>query len=151
MTRFLMLPTVTTRINPKKRDPIVNFAKSVILTSDQYVEAAHQMKIRREEAAMVKECNREERVESHKRRAVKREEPMAQRALDHEESWRLKQQKATKQAETWACKAAEKEEGLCLRAARAAELAATRVAKAAGAAQKHWLTKSCNTRSMESP
>jgi hypothetical protein len=27
MTRFLTLPTVTTRINLTKRDPIVNFAK----------------------------------------------------------------------------------------------------------------------------
>jgi hypothetical protein len=34
MTRFLTLPTITARINPNKRDPIVNFAKSVILTLD---------------------------------------------------------------------------------------------------------------------
>jgi hypothetical protein len=33
-TRFLTLPIVTTRINLKRGDPLVNFAKSIILTSD---------------------------------------------------------------------------------------------------------------------
>jgi hypothetical protein len=63
-TRFLMLLTVTTRINPKRGDPLVNFKKSIILASDQYVEATYQIKYRREEAAMAKERIREERVES---------------------------------------------------------------------------------------
>ena len=91
LTRFLMLPTIIARINPKKRDPIVNFAKLVILTSDQYVEIAHQIRTRREEAATTKECNKEERVESRKRRAAEREEAIARRATECEESRRLKQ------------------------------------------------------------
>ena len=154
LTRFLTLPTVTARINPKKRDPIVNFAKSVILTSNQYIEAAHQMRTRREEAATTKERNKEERVESRKRKAAEKEEATARRAIEREESRRLKEQKAHERVEAQARKAAEKEEALRVRAVKAAELAATRAAKAvekaARAVQKHQLTQHCNTRSMQS-
>lgn len=59
ITRFLTLPSLTKRINPKKWDPIVNFAKLIILTSDQYIEVVQEIKTRREEAAMAKEKNRE--------------------------------------------------------------------------------------------
>ena len=45
ITHFLTLPSVTERPNPRRRlDPIINFTKSVMLTSDQYVEAAEHVK-----------------------------------------------------------------------------------------------------------
>jgi hypothetical protein len=34
ITTFLILPTITARVNPRKKDPIVSFAKSIILTSE---------------------------------------------------------------------------------------------------------------------
>jgi hypothetical protein len=37
ITRFLTLPTITTRENPRERDPLVNFVKSIILIYDRYV------------------------------------------------------------------------------------------------------------------
>ena len=75
LTRFLTLPTVTTRINPKKQDPIVNFAKSVILILDQYVEAAHQMRTRREETATTKVRSKEERVKPVSTGRLRRRRP----------------------------------------------------------------------------
>ena len=55
LTTFLTLPTVTARANPAKNDPIINFAKSIVLTPDQYLQAASQLKITREQAAREKE------------------------------------------------------------------------------------------------
>jgi hypothetical protein len=43
ITRFLTLPIVTQRSNPRNRDPVVDFTKSVILTSDQYLAATTQL------------------------------------------------------------------------------------------------------------
>lgn len=37
--RFLTLPTVTARVTQKFRDPIMDFTKSIMLTSDEYVNA----------------------------------------------------------------------------------------------------------------
>jgi hypothetical protein len=50
ITRFLTLPTVMQWCNPHTKDPVVDFLKSVILTSDQYVAVAIQMQQAREEA-----------------------------------------------------------------------------------------------------
>jgi hypothetical protein len=44
ITTFFTLSTITARINSKNRIPILNFAKSIIITSYQYVQAAQQMK-----------------------------------------------------------------------------------------------------------
>jgi hypothetical protein len=37
ITRFLTLLTITAKTSPRKQDSFVNFAKSIILTSDQYI------------------------------------------------------------------------------------------------------------------
>jgi hypothetical protein len=37
ITTFLTLPTITVRIESKKKDPIINLSKSLILTSEQYI------------------------------------------------------------------------------------------------------------------
>jgi hypothetical protein len=81
-----MLPTVTARINPKKRDPIVNFAKLVIFTFDQYIEVEQVIKTRREEAEIAKKRNREEKLESKVRKLAEQEETLARRVLEHEEN-----------------------------------------------------------------
>jgi hypothetical protein len=41
ITQFLTLPTITTRANPRRRttDPLVDFTRSVMLTSDVYLDA----------------------------------------------------------------------------------------------------------------
>ena len=49
ITCFLTLPTITQRCNPHTKDPIVDFSKSVILTSDQYIAATTQMQQSQEE------------------------------------------------------------------------------------------------------
>jgi hypothetical protein len=45
LIRFFMLSTITVRINLKKRDPIGFSAKSIILTSNRYIEATQAMKL----------------------------------------------------------------------------------------------------------
>jgi hypothetical protein len=37
ITKFLILPTISARVSNKKRDPIVDFSKSIMLTSDAYI------------------------------------------------------------------------------------------------------------------
>jgi hypothetical protein len=50
--RFLTLPTITAKA-PRRRfiDPVVDFTKSVMLTSDIYVRAVEQLQEKKEEAA----------------------------------------------------------------------------------------------------
>jgi hypothetical protein len=67
----------------------VDFSKSVILTSDQYVPAATKMQLARQDALREKEKNKLEREEAHKRKASEREEASVARALAREESQRL--------------------------------------------------------------
>jgi hypothetical protein len=45
ITQFLTLPTITVRVNPQTRltDPVVDFTKSSILTSDGYLNAMQQL------------------------------------------------------------------------------------------------------------
>jgi hypothetical protein len=147
MTRFFTLPTVIARINPKRGDPIVNFAKSINLTSDQYVEAVHQMKCRKEEVAMAKERIREERVESKKRKATEWEEAAQRRALEQEESQDSKNQRAAERAESQAHKAAKREVKAATKATVKAATKATE--KARRAAEKHQFTQSRNLQSTQ--
>jgi hypothetical protein len=74
MTTFLTLPTMTARANPAKKDPIINFAKSIVLTSDQYVQAAMHLKNTRKKATREKEQKRGKRVELKRRKLVERDE-----------------------------------------------------------------------------
>jgi hypothetical protein len=81
ITRFLTLPIVMQRCNPRTKDPVVDFSKSIILTSDQYVAATTQMQQTREEALREKERNKLEKKETHKRKASEKKEATAARAL----------------------------------------------------------------------
>jgi hypothetical protein len=90
ITCFLTLPTIMQQCNPRTKDPTVDFLKSVILTSDQYIAAATQMQQTREEALREKERNKLEKEETRKRKANEKEEAAAARALTREEVHRLK-------------------------------------------------------------
>jgi hypothetical protein len=55
ITKFLTLPTIIAQINPKTKDPIVNFAKSLIFTSNQYSSVVQKMKCLKEDIAKQRE------------------------------------------------------------------------------------------------
>jgi hypothetical protein len=58
ITRFLTLPMVTQHSMPNSKDLVVNFARSIILMSDEYVAAATHLKETREKAVKEKEQNK---------------------------------------------------------------------------------------------
>lgn len=43
ITRFLTLLTVAARVNARHHDPIMDFSKSIMLSSEQYISAAAQV------------------------------------------------------------------------------------------------------------
>jgi hypothetical protein len=131
VTKFLTLPTITARINTKRKDPIVNFAKSLILTSDQYIYAVQEMRLSKEDSAIQRERQRVDREETRKRKAADKEEAASRRAVECHEAQRLKNECAAERAATLAAKVAAREELARVKAARAAEAAAARLAKAA--------------------
>jgi hypothetical protein len=53
ITQFLILPTITARANPQRRltDPVVDFTKSIMLTSDGYLNAVQQLQERRNQSS----------------------------------------------------------------------------------------------------
>jgi hypothetical protein len=61
ITQFLTLPTVAARVSRRSKDPIMDFSKSIMLTSDQYINAATQLKEARAESARQKEQARLEK------------------------------------------------------------------------------------------
>jgi hypothetical protein len=69
ITKFLILPTISARVSNKKRDPIVDFSKSIILMSDAYIQAAEQLKMKAEEVSKEKQRRRIQREDEKKRKA----------------------------------------------------------------------------------
>jgi hypothetical protein len=55
ITRFLTLPTVAARVNARHRDPIMDFSKSIMLTSEQYISAIAQVQEAKASATRQKE------------------------------------------------------------------------------------------------
>ena len=131
ITQFLQLPRFTPRATSRRRDPVVDFAKSVILTSVEYEEAAAGIIAAREDAAKEKERQKQQREETKKRKLEEKEEAMARRAAARQEAQRLRDLKAAERAEAQARRAAEREEAARVKAARAYELAIARAEKAA--------------------
>ena len=80
ITQFLTLPTITRRV-PRRRlnDPIMDFTKSIILTSESYMNAVEKLQQKKEEATRAKERNRIEREETKRRKVLEREEEQRQR------------------------------------------------------------------------
>lgn len=117
ITRFITLPTVVARVNARHRDPIMDFSKSIMLTSEQYISAAAQVQEAKAAAARQKEIARQEKEERRKRKEIQREEER-----------KAKEARAAELAEVRAQKQAEREEA---RAAREAKAAHARAVKAA--------------------
>jgi flagellar biosynthesis GTPase FlhF len=122
LTRFLTLPTVIARANPSKKDPIINFAKSIVLTFDQYVQAAMQLKCTREEAAREKERKRGEKNESKQRKLAEREEENVRKVAHPEQAAWLKKQRAEERALQQAQRATKREEATREKAAKAVQI-----------------------------
>lgn len=74
ITQFLTLPIVAARVNTRSRDPIMDFSKPIMLTSDQYIAAAAKLNESRAQAARQKEIARREREEKRKRKELERDE-----------------------------------------------------------------------------
>jgi hypothetical protein len=131
ITRFLILPIVTQHSHVYSKDPVVNFAKSVILTSDEYVVAATRLKETREKAVKAKEQNKVQKEETRKRKAAEREEAATLRAAACFQAQRLKELRAAEQAQVRASRVAECEEAQRLKAQRLADVAAKKAIRAA--------------------
>ena len=136
ITHFLTLPTVTKRSKPKFKDPILDFTKSHILTSDEFTNAMQRWKESRENVVKEKERKAAEREETKKRKATEREEARVARVVAREEVARLKELRAAMRAEEQARKKLERKEAHSLKVQRAAEAAATKAAEAAEKARK---------------
>ena len=115
ITRFLTLPTNTARATSRRRDPLLDFTKSIILTSDEYSAAVERLNDAKQSAAREKERLRTEKEESRQRKAAEKEaralevaEARARRAEERVEAARLKELRATEAAAARVAKAAEK-------------------------------------------
>ena len=133
ITCFLTLPTITVRA-PRRRliDPIMDFSKSVILTSDNYVSAIEQLQEKKEEAARAKERYRIEREETKRRKLLEREEERRQREARAVEVAEARARKVQEREEAAHAKALQREEVARMKAECAALLASERALKAAG-------------------
>jgi hypothetical protein len=112
ITKFLTLPTTSARVSNKKQDPIVEFTKSIMLTSDAYIQVAEELKTRSEEAAKEKEKRRIEREDTKRRKVEEKEErtlawkqkaahravEKARKTLQWETAQRLHRQRAAEKA-----------------------------------------------------
>ena len=98
ITKFLQLATVSARTGRRKLDPVVDFAKSIILTSAAYEEAARGVRDAREQAKQDKERQKEEREESRKRKAVEKSEAQARKLAVREERQREREARALEKA-----------------------------------------------------
>ena len=65
---------MTPRVSYKHRDPIIDFTKSIMLTSDEYMEVATELRQSKIEVAKEKERLRIEKEERRKQKAAEREE-----------------------------------------------------------------------------
>ena len=72
ITQFLTLPTITARSNPRRRDPILDFTKSIILISEDYISPTRSKREAKVLAAQEKERNKLEKEETRKQKATER-------------------------------------------------------------------------------
>ena len=87
ITQFLTLPMIIAWANPWRRliDPVVDFTKSVMLTSDGYLNAVEQLQEKRNQAVRIRERSRTDKAELKRRKLLEREEEKRQR-----EAWAMK-------------------------------------------------------------
>jgi hypothetical protein len=150
ITRFLTLPTVAARANARHRDPIMDFSKSIMLTSNEYMAAAASVAESKANAAREKEIARAEKEERRKRKQVERDEERrakeiranqlaearAQKMALREEARAAKEARAAEAAHARALKAAEKEHAKRLRAERAIQAADARAQREGSKARR---------------
>ena len=74
ITTFLTLPTATPRVTSRRHDPIIDFTKSVMLTSDEYITIVLEVRRTRLALAVEKEQNRQQREKAKKRKMEERKE-----------------------------------------------------------------------------
>ena len=81
ITSFLSLPTITQRSNPRRctSDPIVNFSKSILLTSEDYMNSVQQMQAQNVERERQKQTAHIERAEAKRRKVEEQEERRVRR------------------------------------------------------------------------
>jgi hypothetical protein len=115
ITRFLTLPTITARASSRRKDPLLDFTKSKILTSDEYAAAVQRLNDAKEFAAREKERMRTEKEALRQRKAAEKEarsvaiaEARARRVEEKEEAARLKALRTAEAAAARAAKASEK-------------------------------------------
>jgi flagellar biosynthesis GTPase FlhF len=130
-TQFLQLPSVTARTSGRHRDPVMEFSKSIIITSAEYIEAAHAIKTARENDKKAKELAKQSREEMKKTKAIEREEERARKVVEREASLRRKEERAVERAATQARKAVEREVAQRAKAVRIQEKESAKLAKAA--------------------
>ena len=115
ITRFLTLPTIAARASSKRRDPLLDFTTSKILTSDEYTAAVQRLNEAKELALREKERVRTEKESTRQRKAAEKEaraaalaEARGRRREEREEAARLKALRAAETAAAHAQRAAEK-------------------------------------------
>jgi hypothetical protein len=91
--QFLQLPTVTTRVNSTRKDPIIDYTKSIILSSSQYIEASTHIRCCKENAMREKATPKERKEEIKRKKAVDREADTTRQAAEREESARQRDQR----------------------------------------------------------
>ena len=119
ITTFLTLPAVAPHASSRRHDPIMDFTKSVMLMSDEYVTAALEVHRTRLALVVEKEQDRQNREEAKKRKLEEREEAN-----------RIREIRAQEVAKAKARKLAEREEAQHQNAMRLAEQATARAVKA---------------------
>ena len=81
ITHFLQLPSFAPRATSQRTNPIMDFAKSIILTGSAYEEATLAVSVARNDAILEKARQRQDGEESKRQRATEREESNARKAL----------------------------------------------------------------------
>ena len=133
ITHFLTLPTITARAPQRQLiDPIVDFSKSVMLTSDSYVSGVEQLQEKKEEVAKAKERYRIEREETKRRKLLERKEERRQREARVVEVAEARARKTQEREEAARAKALQREKVARMKAERATLLTSERALKATG-------------------
>jgi hypothetical protein len=82
ITQFLQLPTVIARVNSSHGDPIIDYMKSIILSSSEYVEAVAHILRSKENATREKAAQRKLQEEMRRIKAADHEAEAARRAAE---------------------------------------------------------------------
>jgi hypothetical protein len=122
ITQFLTLPTITTRANPRRRltNPVVDFTKSVMLTSCVYLDAVQQVHEKKKlKIARDKERSRTQKAKSKGKKVLEQEEEKRQREARAVEMEEIRAAKALQRQKVARVKVLERTEAERKKAKRA--------------------------------